>query len=471
MDLSGTPEGWGAAGTDEEVWRSDPRWAQVSEVRVPGRRGAAPDGSEDGAGLGGVDHLVVVAAHPDDETLGVGGLMADLPPTVRLDVVVATDGEASHPRSRTHGPADLTRVRREEVREAVSVLAPHAELSLVGLPDGGLDQEVSRLAEVVVDVVIAHRGPRPAVSTMLLAPWRHDRHPDHEAAAAAAAAAAWRTDAGLMEYPIWLWHLGSGSDAPWTDMRRIGLSPRAVMRKREAMAQHRSQVLPLGDGPGDGALLSEGMLEHFRRDHETLVVAEPGETSPFEDLHEREDDPWRVRSSWYERRKRALTLAALPQERYARTVEVGCSIGQLAVDLAARSDLLLALDESASAVATARESLAGAGNVEVRQAQVPQEWVEGPADLVVLSEVGYFLSPGRLDRLADAVRATVGARGDVVACHWRHEIRGWPMRGDDVHGRLEAGLGLPVRCRVVEDDVVITVWSGSNDDRGGGKPG
>jgi hypothetical protein len=82
-------------------------------------------------------------------------------------------------------------------------------------------------------------------------------------------------------------------------------------------------------------------------------------------------------------------------------------------------------------------------------------------ELVVVSEVGYFLSPGRLRTLARRVRKRLAdrPRATVVACHWRHEIVGWPLRGDDVHAVLETELGLPRRSRLVEDDVVLTVWS------------
>ena len=82
-------------------------------------------------------------------------------------------------------------------------------------------------------------------------------------------------------------------------------------------------------------------------------------------------------------------------------------------------------------------------------------------DLVLVSEVGYFLSPGRLRALAGRVRRSLEGtpRATVLACHWRHEIVGWPLRGDDVHALLEEELGLPRRSSLLEEDVVLTVWS------------
>ncbi|WP_431473403.1 PIG-L deacetylase family protein [Ornithinimicrobium sp. W1665] len=308
--------------TDEARWAEDPRWRDVIPLD-----------------LTGTTHLLVVAAHPDDETLGLGGLLAGLPADVDLDVVVATDGQASHPRSPTHTPADLARIRRAEACEVIALLAPRARLHLLGLADGGLTDEQDELTAALVRLV------RPGES-VLLAPYRCDGHPDHEAAARSAAAAAWRSDGRLLEYPVWLWHWEGPDALPWDQARRVDLSDEVRERKARAVAGHRSQVEPLSDRPGDEVLLRPDMLAHFARPWETLLLAEPGESSPFEDLHAREEDPWEVRTSWYERRKRALTLAALPHERYAVGVEVGCSVGALADDLLGRCDAVVAVDES-----------------------------------------------------------------------------------------------------------------------------
>src|SRR5690606_19626444 len=244
--------------------------------------------------------------------------------------------------------------------------------------------------------------------------------------------------ARLLEYPIWLWHWDGPDALPWGSARRVDLSDEARRRKARAVAGHRSQVEPLSDRPGDEVLLRPEMLAHFARPWETLLVAEPGEGSPFEDLHAREEDPWEVRTSWYERRKRALTLAALPHERYAVGVEVGCSVGALAQDLLTRCGTVVAVDESSAALSR----VTGSDRLRTVQASLPEEWalleehLPGDVDLVVLSEVGYFLSPARLRDLAGRVAELVSGapRATVFACHWRHDIVGWPLVGDDVHG-------------------------------------
>src|ERR1700710_724852 len=87
----------------------------------------------------GAGRLTVVAAHPDDESLGAGGLIASAARAGwSVDVIVATDGDASHPNSPTHDPAVLAQIRRREVVAAVAVLAPEATLTFLALPDGRL---------------------------------------------------------------------------------------------------------------------------------------------------------------------------------------------------------------------------------------------------------------------------------------------------------------------------------------------
>lgn len=409
----------------------------------------------------GARHVLLLVAHPDDETLAVGGLLADLPDSVPVDVVVASDGQASHPRSTTHGPADLARLRRAEVAHAIGLLAPRARLHLLGLTDGGLRDQIEEVVEAVVPLAT---GP----GTVLVSNYRQDGHPDHEAIAHAAAAVAWRTDAELVEAPIWAW-LHHPDTVPAEHLLTVALSRRAVKLKEQALAAHRSQVRALSDLPGDEPVVDPTLVAAIGQGHERLVPGEPGEISPFQSLHLRAQDPWQVRTSWFERRKRTLTLALLPKERYARALEIGCSVGELGHDLLRRCGELVAVDEAQSAVDLARERLKGRATV-VR-ASLPEEWerLEGeapgaPWDLVVLSEVGYFLSPRRLARLA----RRVGGAGDgggasggptVVACHWRHPVEGWPLRGDAVHEVLDAHLGLARRSHLVEEDVVLSVWS------------
>jgi LmbE family N-acetylglucosaminyl deacetylase len=405
----------------------------------------------------------VVGAHPDDETLGAGGLIHRAARAGwRIDVVSATAGEGSHPGSRTTSREQLAVVRRGELADAVNVLAPTAGVTCLGLPDGEVHDHEDGVVAALVALVGAD-GDR----TVLCAPLRHDGHPDHEAVGRAAALAARRTDAELVEYPVWLWHWGSEGDLPWERVRLLGLDETTARAKRQAVRTHRSQVAPLSGRPGDETLLGEDLLAHFDRPAELLVVSDRADDGIEDDtldrLHQAQPDPWDVDSSWYERRKRAVTLACLPSEHYATGLEVGCSIGALAADLAGRCDRLLAIDASPAAVETARERLADAPGVEVGLLRVPEEWPEGDFDLVVVSEVGYFLSPRQLDALVERCRVA-GRGGHLVLCHWRHQPVGWVLAGPAVHDRFRhAWLGAGGRVLVEHDDpdFQLTVLAGT----------
>lgn len=175
----------------------------------------------------------------------------------------------------------------------------------------------------------------------------------------------------------------------------------------------------------------------------------------LDQLHRDSDDPWDV-DSWYERRKRALTLAALPREQYGRVLEVGCSVGALAVDLATRCDRLLAVDASPAAIDLAQRRTADVAHVDVRLARIPHQWPEGQFDLVSISEVGYFLSPQELAVMIVRVRDSLTDGGHVLLCHWRHEIVGWPLDGADVHDAFLA-TGARVLVEHREPDFTLHV--------------
>lgn len=431
------------AGTDEEVWSRTPLLEAADELR-----------------LEAFDRVVVVAAHPDDETLFAGGLIASAATQGRaVSVVLATAGEASHPRSPTHGREELRRIRHGEFRDAVGTLAPDAELHLVGIDDGQVAAHVTEL----VDVVVATLGPS-AGSTLLISPWAGDHHPDHEAAADACATAAFRTGATHLEAPLWLWHWGHPEDlAPLAEDRRLvsfPLEATARRAKRSALLRYPSQVLPLGPEPGNEAIVGENITVHFERAAEHFIRPLPRLDRPFDPLHESSPDPWNTRSAWYEERKRTLTLAALPERRYAAALELGCSVGALAHDLSTRCDAVTAVDESAAALAQARRFW-DHDRIEWVEASFPEEWeriVEGRAvDLVVISEVGYFLSPPRLMELARRV-SRLGPRA-VLACHWRHPIQGWPLDSRSVHEILDDHLEMSPGTRITDPDFDLCVWT------------
>lgn len=151
----------------------------------------------------------------------------------------------------------------------------------------------------------------------------------------------------------------------------------------------------------------------------------------FEGVYAGSDDPWDFEHSPYEAAKYARTLAALPGH-YRRGAEVGCSIGVLTERLAARVNELWALDVNERALARARQR---PGNAAVRflRARLPGGLPPGAFDLVVLSEVLYYLSPPDLTRALDEVVASLERGGALLLVHWTPHVPDYPQSGDAVH--------------------------------------
>jgi SAM-dependent methyltransferase len=156
----------------------------------------------------------------------------------------------------------------------------------------------------------------------------------------------------------------------------------------------------------------------------------------FERHYEASADPWNYRDSAYEREKYAATLAALPRRRWKRALEVGCSIGVFSGLLAERCERLVAIDFSSRAVALARGHLAGKDNVEVVQASFPEQTPPGDWQLIVCSEVLYYLDERTLACALDWLQAQLRAGATVLAVSWRGAGAEEPLLGDDVHDLL-----------------------------------
>ncbi len=181
--------------------------------------------------------LLLVAAHPDDETLGLGATAAMLTGRgVSVQPVAVTDGEAAYP-DFAGGRARLAAVRRDELRAAAAQLGLASPIFL-GIPDGEVAANEDRL-EIELEAILAESPP----GTWCAAPWRGDGHPDHEATGRAAAAAARDVPAVFIEYPIWMWHWALPDDpaVPWRDVRRVPLSARSSMAKQAALRSFASQ--------------------------------------------------------------------------------------------------------------------------------------------------------------------------------------------------------------------------------------
>ncbi len=400
--------------------------------------------------------VVVVAAHPDDETLGAGGAVRALHRAgAELSLVVATDGEAAYPGLDAAARSDLARARRVELGEALRAQGlDDVPVTWLGLPDSGLDVRGADLRDALAPVL--------AGADAWLAPWPGDPHPDHRAAGLAAAAAAPVTAHGW-SYPIWMWAWLAADDPaiPWARARAVPLDAAARTARRAGVECFTSQVRPGPDG--SPAVLAAGLLDHVDRPVD-LVFREPRATSApverFASLYA-DGDPWDT-GSWYERRKRAVVLASLPRARYRYGFEPGCGAGELSTGLAERCDRLDSSDPVPEAVERARAARPGAG---VHVAALPDGVPDGPLDLVVFSEVLYYLDDATVAATLDRVLSATAPGADIVAVHWR----GWPAEAprDAVatHRLLTTRPELDVLVEHTDEDFLLHVLRHSHQGR------
>ncbi|MFI7540766.1 SAM-dependent methyltransferase [Actinoplanes sp. NPDC049599] len=153
-------------------------------------------------------------------------------------------------------------------------------------------------------------------------------------------------------------------------------------------------------------------------------------------------DPWDNATSWHNRRKYAVTLAALPRERYRSAYEPGCSIGMLTRQLAPRCDELLASDCVDEAVRTAREQVGEFPHVRVEPEMLPADLPDATFDLIVLGDLLYYLSAADLETMLDGLVKRLEPGGDLVSVHFHDRQTGGNYDGASVHAALAARPGL-----------------------------
>lgn len=183
--------------------------------------------------LGSVRRLLVIAPHPDDEAIAAWALMRQLRARgAWVEVLVVSDGGASHPASRRWPPARLIAERRRETRRVLRPLGiTPASIRFLALPDGGLGAEPARLRSALGRAVRRRRVP-----DLIVGPVADDAHPDHAAVAAAVHAVPRRGEARA-GYHVWPEDAGRRLRGP-----HVALPPRLVAMKRAAIRRYRTQA-------------------------------------------------------------------------------------------------------------------------------------------------------------------------------------------------------------------------------------
>jgi LmbE family N-acetylglucosaminyl deacetylase len=214
--------------------------------------------------------VLIVAPHPDDETLGCGGAIALLcAHRCPVWVLVMTDGTQSHPRSRKYPAPVLQQLRQAETRAALGTLGMRSEaVTFLLLPDG----ELSTVMTLPANQILCRNYLKTLAPKTIFLPWRHDPHPDHRATwqLVTNAMADGGMTARLIEYPIWDWDAQQSQHLP--DSNQVSawrLDIQAVLSlKQRAIAAYRSQVTNLIDDDPEGFRLTPTMLAHFAQSWE-----------------------------------------------------------------------------------------------------------------------------------------------------------------------------------------------------------
>jgi cyclopropane fatty-acyl-phospholipid synthase-like methyltransferase len=183
--------------------------------------------------------------------------------------------------------------------------------------------------------------------------------------------------------------------------------------------------------------------------------------SYFDDKYAEAKDPWQLEERWYERRKYAITLALLPHPRYRHAFEPGCSIGVLTEHLTGRCDHVTATDVATAALDAADRRLVEAGSrerVTLLRSSLDEPWPAMQFDLVVLSELGYYLEATELRTVLDREVERLARGTIVIAAHWRHRVNEYPITGDRANDVIGATPGLHHLGGYRDADVVIEVF-------------
>jgi hypothetical protein len=182
----------------------------------------------------------------------------------------------------------------------------------------------------------------------------------------------------------------------------------------------------------------------------------------FDAMYAKSCDPWQLAGRWYEQRKYAMTMAMLPRPRYRHAYEPGCSVGVLTELLTARCDHVTATDVAPMALETTAKRLERGGRSEqvtLDRRSLDSVWPADAFDLVVLSEVAYYLDTESLRAVLDRECPRLATGATLIAAHWRHPVEDYPLTGDEANVIIADTAGLQALAHYSDDDVVIDVFT------------
>lgn len=198
--------------------------------------------------LQSIQHILLVAPHPDDEVIGCAGLIQQLLKAGKqIDVVILSGGEKSHSGCCHIDEIALVKARRELSRQAAQIVGlPLEHLHFLNYPDGGIaynHHETNRLKQLITDmkpdaIFIPHKGEG----------WS-----DHvEAGRIIKELTEECTDIQLYEYCVWFWYYNVW-DIDWEDARFVKMGEKELRCKLKAMDAYITPLAPCGK-PWSGVL-------------------------------------------------------------------------------------------------------------------------------------------------------------------------------------------------------------------------
>ena len=193
--------------------------------------------------------MLVVAPHPDDETLGCGGTIALLvKAAVSVEIIFVTDGSASHPSHPTYSPEQIGALRAEEARVATGILGVDwSKVTFIGAKDGTLASMDEASSRSIVDALSA--ALRRVSPEAVVLPCRGDGSSEHDAAFACVRRALRQASASprVLEFPVWAWRNPTRLVRPLLTSRRVwrAVLGRQIDTKIAALASYASQTRPL----------------------------------------------------------------------------------------------------------------------------------------------------------------------------------------------------------------------------------
>ena len=389
-----------------------------------------------------IGSTLIIAPHPDDESLGCGGMIALLrQKEVSVWVAFVTSGSASHPNSKEFPPERLAKVRENEALEACKILGVNkSNIIFLKQPDSRLPQldEKSRLK---LQNQIADLIKKESIQTVFL-PWRRDKHGDHEATFSIAydAARSLQKMPQIVEYPIWLWKQDDQSNWPLEDeVHPFRLYIEEVRDlKSKAIFSHKSQTTHMIIDDPEGFILTHDLLTPFMGECEYYFFSSESKSSTlkkdyFDQIYSDDQDPWKFASSEYENSKYEKSISVLNKEKFKSGFEIGCSIGVFTEMLAKKCEKLLAVDISPIPLEEARKRCKYLPQVTFKSLDISKNFPDGSFDLITLCEVGYYLNESSLVELFKKIDEHLQLGGNFLMVHWTSYVSDYPLTGSQVH--------------------------------------